>query len=641
MLKSLTKVAQVSKLPQKSIPVVRKYATISMLRRFFSQKNEADFKDLKSYNIHVRTEYEPKTSLSKKKFNIEQQQHRSRVTTTNKIENDSLGLYELETVLQLVEFLENMDFEFELHEQINILDRLIELLAEEGFSINELDKLGEGSNAGKVNFRAEEVVRIKSGFKKLIGKVKFNLGWMIKDDLFCSINFEELMEKCDYDQELYQQKVQEWVDSQNQNDDDLEYDQKFPKIGTLLSQMKFLQVKDLALWERLSEFLIEERYSSGLHESVYAMEGLTFYHELLEEQEEIKENFLNKNKGRSGGVVRALQGGKKDESKMLESNEKAQQKLMDENDEEFLRKMYQLDSRKSKAASSINKLGLNIIKRMRDENQLTLNSLALSLHQLSSVLTSSPEITCTDALYDKLDTQIIKSLGLNYSSQLILDTMYLMAVEGRGSSRLYEAGQRVLYLGKYMGFEGWRLYSQGLGREQNSTGLGMALGMTDSLHSSKANLLKIVDVYTHAQTVKNIDKEGDKIQVDVNLQQLFIKEMRKVLDSGIKSLSLSEISKIYRFLPIFELDEFEDVKEMTEGLKQEVFNFLLGDKPGSVSLQELNEFLNQFGIWEMENDIEEYKMLLQGIEKGKFLLPNFRNSNSLTRFIEPKNQDQR
>ena len=113
----------------------------------------------------------------------------------------------------------------------------------------------------------------------------------------------------------------------------------------------------------------------------------------------------------------------------------------------YLRKMYKLDTKISKLGQSINKIGFNIIKRMRDENQLTLNSLALSLHQLNPMIKKNPEITVMDELYEKLDTQIIKSLGLNYSSQLILDTMYLMAVEGRGSPRLYEAGQRVLFLG--------------------------------------------------------------------------------------------------------------------------------------------------------------------------------------------------
>lgn len=83
--------------------------------------------------------------------------------------------------------------------------------------------------------------------------------------------------------ELYKQKVEEWVESQNIDEDSAEYAQKFPKIGTLVSQLKYLQVEDIALWERLSEFFIEDRYSSGLHESVYAMEGLTFYYKLLEE----------------------------------------------------------------------------------------------------------------------------------------------------------------------------------------------------------------------------------------------------------------------------------------------------------------------------------------------------------------------
>lgn len=41
---------------------------------------------------------------------------------------------------------------------------------------------------------------------------------------------------------------------------------------------------------------------------------------------------------------------------------------MEEEDEEFLRKMYKLDSRKSKMAQSIEKLGINIIKRLRKEN---------------------------------------------------------------------------------------------------------------------------------------------------------------------------------------------------------------------------------------------------------------------------------
>jgi hypothetical protein len=41
--------------------------------------------------------------------------------------------------------------------------------------------------------------------------------------------------------------------------------------------MKYMKINDLAVWERLTEYLIEDRYSSGLHESVYALEGLTYY----------------------------------------------------------------------------------------------------------------------------------------------------------------------------------------------------------------------------------------------------------------------------------------------------------------------------------------------------------------------------
>ena len=49
-----------------------------------------------------------------------------------------------------------------------------------------------------------------------------------------------------------------------------------------MQQLKTLEIKDTNLWERLSEFVIEERYAGSLKESVNAMEGLTFYQELLE-----------------------------------------------------------------------------------------------------------------------------------------------------------------------------------------------------------------------------------------------------------------------------------------------------------------------------------------------------------------------
>jgi hypothetical protein len=168
-----------------------------------------------------------------------------------------------------------------------------------------------------------------------------------------------------------------------------------------------------------------------------------------------------------------------------------------------------------------------------------------------------------------------------------------------------------------MGFEGWRLSGQSLSREGNSTGLGMALGMTDTIHSSKTNLMKIVDVYTHAQEHKNTNENGDPIEIGVNFKALFLKEMRRLVESDIKSLNLKEIGKIYKFLPLFEIDDREDIEEITSSLKTEAFQFLMGEKAGSVKLQDLNEFLNQFAIWEMQSDLEEYKMLLQGIEQGK------------------------
>jgi len=49
-----------------------------------------------------------------------------------------------------------------------------------------------------------------------------------------------------------------------------------------MEKLKIMEIKDVGLWEKLTEFVIEERYAGSLKESVYALEGLTFYHELLE-----------------------------------------------------------------------------------------------------------------------------------------------------------------------------------------------------------------------------------------------------------------------------------------------------------------------------------------------------------------------
>ena len=77
--------------------------------------------------------------------------------TMNKQENDSLGLYELNSVQQILDFINNMGFEFELHEQILIFDRLIELIKEQGISV---DSLVQGKPSDKAGVSNEEVLKM-------------------------------------------------------------------------------------------------------------------------------------------------------------------------------------------------------------------------------------------------------------------------------------------------------------------------------------------------------------------------------------------------------------------------------------------------------------------------------------------------
>jgi hypothetical protein len=53
--------------------------------------------------------------------------------------------------------------------------------------------------------------------------------------------------------------------------------------------------------------------------------------------------------------------------------------------------------------------------------------------------------------------------------------------------------------------------------DANSTGLGMLLGMTDTLHSSKSNLMKMVDVYCHACKLESTENKGHKLEIDADL----------------------------------------------------------------------------------------------------------------------------
>lgn len=166
-----------------------------------------------------------------------------------------------------------------------------------------------------------------------------------------------------------------------------------------MQQFKTLEIKDASLWEKMTEFVIEERYAGSLKESVKAMEGLTYYHEILDKESIANQNFLGKNTPRSGGVIQALTDRSKSKN-MIGTYSFTEATSTDSTVE---RKRYLLKSRKSKALNCINKLGQNIIRRMRDENQQTLNSLASSLHKLSPMIKNSPEVPILDELYSKLD----------------------------------------------------------------------------------------------------------------------------------------------------------------------------------------------------------------------------------------------
>jgi hypothetical protein len=89
---------------------------------------------------------------------------------------------------------------------------------------------------------------------------------------------------------------------------------------------------------------------------------------LLESQKQTEEKFSSFNQKRSGGVIRALQGKEKYNQNALNTDRMQIDEPKRQSEQLYLRKMYKLDTKISKLGQSINKIGFNIIKRMRDEN---------------------------------------------------------------------------------------------------------------------------------------------------------------------------------------------------------------------------------------------------------------------------------
>ena len=99
----------------------------------------------------------------------------------------------MQSLKQVADFAEKMNYEFELHELINIFERVIQIAEEQGMQAKDLQSFDVGNDQQGKNSTAEEPHRIRIFLKTLLLKTRSNLDWMIKDDLFTSINFNDLL----------------------------------------------------------------------------------------------------------------------------------------------------------------------------------------------------------------------------------------------------------------------------------------------------------------------------------------------------------------------------------------------------------------------------------------------------------------
>lgn len=343
------------------------------------------------------------------------------------------------TIEKYFKFLEEKKCDFSLNEIITLLQWLQNLLKDSKIQV--VKKKSKISTTEKIE--EIQISNLKESEKKILKRLlmtaKHEMNYLFEEDSFTKLNFNEIRTKLAEKGEDYSDYLQKWVENQNEKNED--YFMKFPRMGTLASIMRELGINDMKIWQNIAEFIGEEKYASSFEESMLALEGFSYYKDFVLLQEKAEANIR---KVPEKSKMRKIPG-----RRLRKSPKKTLNVLED----------LEHESNKSKLQKAIFKLGKNILYSIRDENQLSYLSLARSLHHLMPLMTDSERYqplypNLFPKLYERIENQIFRNLGMSYSSQTILDTMYYFAIEGKGSKKMYEALQIVLTKGKMFGTSG-------------------------------------------------------------------------------------------------------------------------------------------------------------------------------------------
>lgn len=335
---------------------------------------------------------------------------------------------ECDNVTDFFSFVEKENMDFTLNELITLLNFLSTKILPEDSSTPNMRKAKQDTIENENLTKGQKKI-----LKSMISAVKIELDLISNREHFHDINFNEVREEYRKEGKDFNEYLERWTKMQIELDGEDEYFIKFPRLGSLCQSLADLGVNDKNVYSKITDMIGKEKYASSFDEARLALEGLVHYSRMVPLDAEVKSKKI------TGGVT--------EEKKMIPGRRSRTVKLVKE------AKNHEPVSDSIKLQKAVLKLGKRVLYSIRDENQLSYLSVAKSLHHLMPVIKQETQYTplyqnLVDKLYEKLENQIFRNLGMEYSSQTILDTMHYFALEGQGSLKFYEALQIVMVKGK-------------------------------------------------------------------------------------------------------------------------------------------------------------------------------------------------
>lgn len=401
----------------------------------------------------------------------------------------------------------------------------------------------------------------KNLIKDSLLQIRHNLEDTLEIDCYISTNFNEMRLEAEQDK-IFDQELENFIKEQNKSK--LSLNEKFPKIGSISKLLSDFEVDDYKTWEILAQLVMKDRFKSNLEENVNAMEGFQKFVKILQKtQNRPKPQNLTSKKRRRKGIR-----GKTSQS----CPEEALDKITEPNPD------FVLTSKPTEEKINIlySKLERAVVRTIWEEHQDKYRRIILSLVAVKHK--PSPN------LKHKIQMHIMNNLAMEYTPQLMLETLYGLYQLDFGSELLFTKFQQIFSKGHLFKEGHWTL---------------------DAWNPSTEQICQLIEIYTDA---------GQKFPDMIVFEELKgflitqIEKKSKKFSLPQLVLILTQAGRTFKFEP----DQFEPVKTKMYKMIEENLN-------GYFSLEDFTYFLEKHALMHFDNqEIENMLAKLRiGLETNK------------------------